>query len=199
MAAAGARAAAAAAGHWISRDQIARNDYRAAARFSPGPQRNRLCRGREHSDRLPLGRADGTTPRPCSPAGPPAGRGDRHSRKVRRSTRGQKRRRPPAEASAGAVVAVSVERRAGAKGNTHQQSTYWNSRTRLACHRRWSVYGNLCRHTPDGAVCGKAARTDLGGGRAMKRTSRYKGESSSRYSLFGVVVIIKIRNFYIKK
>jgi hypothetical protein len=45
-------------------------------------------------------------------------------------------------------------------------------RTRLACHRRWSVYGNLCRHTPEaGAVCGKAARTDLGGGRAMKRTS----------------------------
>src|SRR5262249_18476569 len=36
-----------------------------------------------------------------------------------------KRRKPPAEASAGAVAAVSVERRAGAKGNTHQQSTYW--------------------------------------------------------------------------
>jgi hypothetical protein len=32
--------------------------------------------------------------------------------------------------------------------------------------------GNLCRHTPEaGAVCGKAARTDLGGGRAMKRAS----------------------------
>src|SRR3954464_4801453 len=40
------------------------------------------------------------------------------------------------------------------------------------CHRRWSVYGNLCRHTPEaGAVWGKAARTDLGGGRAMKCTS----------------------------
>src|SRR4029077_374759 len=36
----------------------------------------------------------------------------------------------------------------------------------------WRVYGNLCRLTPEaGAVCGKAARTDLGGGRAMKRTS----------------------------
>ena len=34
-----------------------------------------------------------------------------------------------------------------------------------ACHRRWSVYGNLCRHTPEaGAVCGKAARTDSGRG-----------------------------------
>jgi hypothetical protein len=32
---------------------------------------------------------------------------------------------PTAEASAGAVVAESVERRAGAKGNMHQQSTYW--------------------------------------------------------------------------
>ena len=31
---------------------------------------------------------------------------------------------------------------------------------------------HLCRHTPEaGAVCGKAARTDLGGGRAMKCTS----------------------------
>ena len=31
---------------------------------------------------------------------------------------------------------------------------------------------NTCRHTPEvGAVCGKAARTDLGGGRAMKRAS----------------------------
>jgi hypothetical protein len=30
----------------------------------------------------------------------------------------------------------------------------------------------LCRHTPEvGAVCGKAARTVLCGGRAMKRTS----------------------------
>ena len=36
-----------------------------------------------------------------------------------------KAKKPPAEASARAVAAVSVERRAGAKGNTHQQSTYW--------------------------------------------------------------------------
>src|SRR5262249_31382997 len=43
----GARAAAGDAGSRVSRDQIARNDYRAPARFSPGPQRNRLCRGRE--------------------------------------------------------------------------------------------------------------------------------------------------------
>src|SRR5205823_78775 len=32
---------------------------------------------------------------------------------------------PIAETSAGAVVAESVERRTGAKGNTHKQSTHW--------------------------------------------------------------------------
>ena len=45
MAARGGRPAAGNAGHRISGDQIARNDYRATARFSPGPQRNRLCEG----------------------------------------------------------------------------------------------------------------------------------------------------------
>src|SRR5215472_16927649 len=45
-------------------------------------------------------------------------------------------------------------------------------RARLAWQRRWSVYGNGCRHTPKaGAVCEKDARTDLGGGRAVKRAS----------------------------
>src|SRR5260370_2762347 len=42
-----------------------------------------------------------------------------------------------------------------------------------ACHRRWSAYGRLQalrRQTPEvGAVCGKAARTDLSGGRAVMR------------------------------
>jgi hypothetical protein len=39
-------------------------------------------------------------------------------------------------------------------------------------HRRWRVHGKKSRHTPQaGAVCGKAARTHLGGGCAMKRTS----------------------------
>jgi hypothetical protein len=33
-------------------------------------------------------------------------------------------RKPTAEASAGADVAESVERRVGAKGNTHQHSTH---------------------------------------------------------------------------
>src|SRR5262249_5593543 len=38
---------------------------------------------------------------------------------------GTKRRKAAAEASAGASAAESVERRAGAKGNTHQHNTYW--------------------------------------------------------------------------
>src|ERR1700756_4026 len=45
-------------------------------------------------------------------------------------------------------------------------------RARLACQTRWSVYGNFRRPTPAaGAACGKAPRTRLGGGRAMKRPS----------------------------
>src|SRR5215468_3728539 len=64
----------------------------------------------------------------------------------------------------------------GAKGGGQGEYAPAKARTglraRFACPRRWRVYGNLCRHTPEaGAVCGKAARTDLCGGRAMKRTS----------------------------
>src|SRR5215472_2857670 len=64
----------------------------------------------------------------------------------------------------------------GAKGGGQGEYAPAKARTglraRFACDRRWRVYGNLCRHTPEaGAVCGKAARTGLCGGRAMKRTS----------------------------
>src|ERR1700676_5190255 len=39
-------------------------------------------------------------------------------------------------------------------------------RTGKACHRRWTAYGKFGRRAPEvGAVCGKAARTDLCGGR----------------------------------
>ena len=48
----------------------------------------------------------------------------------------------------------------GGQGEYAPAKHVLNSRTRLACHRRWSVYGNLCRHTPEvGAVCGKAAHS----------------------------------------
>ena len=51
-----------------------------------------------------------------------------------------------------------------------------NARTglsaRLACHKRWNACGNDLPFGPEvEAVCGKAARTVLGEGRAMKRTS----------------------------
>ena len=64
-----------------------------------------------------------------------------------------KAKEPTAEASAGANAAESVERRAGAKGNTHQQSTHWTlSQARVSkalerirqafavTHPRWEPY-----------------------------------------------------------
>src|SRR5215204_2701767 len=43
---------------------------------------------------------------------------------------------------------------------------------RLACHRRWNACGNCLPLGPEvGAVCEKAARTVLCGGRAMKSAS----------------------------
>jgi hypothetical protein len=38
-------------------------------------------------------------------------------------------------------------------------------------HEKWRDARTLDNESPIQAVCGKAARTDLGGGRAMKRTS----------------------------
>src|SRR5258707_10757974 len=41
---------------------------------------------------------------------------------------------------------------------------------RPACHRSWLAYGTFSPLTPEvGAVCGKAARTDLCGGREVTR------------------------------
>src|SRR5262245_40818965 len=43
---------------------------------------------------------------------------------------------------------------------------------RLACHRRWNACGTCLPFGPEvGAVCGKAARTVLCGGRVMKHAS----------------------------
>src|SRR5438046_10116207 len=80
-----------------------------------------------------------------------------------------KAKKSTAEASAGEVAAEPVEPRAGTKGNAGQQST-------CRAQNRISVSQALERIRqfaviPVGAVCGKAARTVLCGGRAMKRTS----------------------------
>ena len=79
---------------------------------------------------------------------------------------------PTAEASTGASAAEPVERRAGAKGNAHQQSTHWTqSQARVSqalerirqaiavMHPRWEPYA------------GKPPVRFCAGGRAMKRAS----------------------------
>ena len=54
-----------------------------------------------------------------------------------------------------------------------------NARTglsaKLACQKRWNACGKQLPFGPEvGAVCGKAARTDLGGGRSCnERPYRY--------------------------
>src|ERR1700730_18021412 len=46
---------------------------------------------------------------------------------------------------------------------------------RPACHRSWLAYGKFSPLTPEvGAVCGKAARTDLCGGREVTRVPTAK-------------------------
>ena len=65
-------------------------------------------------------------------------------------------------------VAEPVERRAGTKGNADQQSTC-RTQSRISVSQALERIrkGTLCRHTPEvGAVCGKAARTVLCGGRS---------------------------------
>ena len=58
------------------------------------------------------------------------------------------------------------------QGEYAQQSTYWTQNQARVVTSAEAYTASSCRHTPEaGAVCGKAARTDLGGGRAMKRTS----------------------------
>src|SRR5215831_15353163 len=79
---------------------------------------------------------------------------------------------PTAEASTGANAAEPVERRAGAKGNAHRQSTHWTqSQARVSqaperirqaiavIHPRWEPYA------------GKPPVRFCAGGRAMKRAS----------------------------
>src|SRR3974390_881813 len=64
-----------------------------------------------------------------------------------------------------------VERRAGTKGNADQRSTRWTqSRISVSQGVGWLAYGSVLPPIPEvGAVCGKAARTDLCGGRGVTR------------------------------
>ena len=73
---------------------------------------------------------------------------------------------PTAEASTGASAAEPVERRAGAKGNAHQQSTHW-TQSQARVSQALERIRHARRHAPKvGAVCGNSACTDLGGGRS---------------------------------
>src|SRR5216683_4770490 len=63
-------------------------------------------------------------------------------------------------------AAESVEPRAGAKGNAEQHSTC-RAQYRVSVSQALERIRQVRRHSPEvGAVCGKAARTDLCGGRS---------------------------------
>src|SRR5271157_996868 len=53
---------------------------------------------------------------------------------------------------------------------------------RPACHRSWLAYGTFSPLTPEvGAVCGKAACTDLGGGREVTRVPTAKLKNAAAH------------------
>src|SRR5215471_11678987 len=56
---------------------------------------------------------------------------------------------PTAEASTGANAAEPVERRAGAKGNAHQQSTHWSQSQARVSQAPERIRQANCRHTPE--------------------------------------------------
>ena len=72
-------------------------------------------------------------------------------------------------------AAESVERRAGTKGNAGQLSTRWTQSRISVTQGVGSHTATYCRRPEVGAVCGKAARTDLGGGREVTRVPTAKG------------------------
>src|SRR5882724_1506311 len=87
-------------------------------------------------------------------------------------------------------VEKSVERRAEAKGNASQQSTFRAQNREDASQAleriRQRARTALCRHTPEvGAVCGKAARTVLCGGRSamsVPTATEQTGQESHSYA-----------------
>jgi hypothetical protein len=85
-------------------------------------------------------------------------------------------------------AAELVERRAGTKGNAGQHSTY-RAQYRASLSQVQERIRHVRRQTPEvGAVCGKAARTDLCGGRSamgvptaiVARAPRNDGEAFGR-------------------
>src|SRR5579863_7092390 len=71
-------------------------------------------------------------------------------------------------------AAELVKPRAGTKGNAYQQSMHW-TQSQVRVSQALERTASSCRHTPEvGAVCGKAARTDLCGGREVTRVPTAK-------------------------
>jgi hypothetical protein len=78
-------------------------------------------------------------------------------------------------------AAELVERRAGTEENAGQLSTRRTSEPGKRDTGCWLAYGNLLPSIPEvGAVCGKAARTDLCGGREVTRVPTAKGVKGGR-------------------
>ena len=72
-------------------------------------------------------------------------------------------------------AAELVEPRAGTKGNAGQLSTRRTPSRVSVTQALARIRQRYCRHIPEvGAVCGKAARTDLGGGREVTRVPTAK-------------------------
>src|SRR5260370_40073283 len=71
-------------------------------------------------------------------------------------------------------AAELVERRAGTKGNAGQSSTRWTQSRISVTQGVGSHTATYCRRPEVGAVCGKAARTYLGGGREATRVPTAK-------------------------
>ena len=79
---------------------------------------------------------------------------------------------PPAARPAGEKhAAESVERRAGAKGNTHQQSTCWTQSQARVSKALERVRQPLPSHTRGRSRVRESRTHGSGRGRAMKRTS----------------------------
>src|SRR5882757_8556228 len=84
-------------------------------------------------------------------------------------------------------AAEPVEPRAGAKGNAEQHSTC-RAQYRVSVSQALERIRQVRRHSPEvGAVCGKAARTDLCGGRSEMSVPTAIGASLHAMTLTAVL------------
>ena len=89
---------------------------------------------------------------------------------------------PTAEASTGANAAEPVERRAGAKGNTHQQSTHWAQNQARVTQALERIRQDGPSHTRGRSRMRESRTYGSGRGACDARPYRYNAASSSRFS-----------------